>query len=106
MRAIFYILYVWLPAFAAVFSVVGSALISWRHRGVVHGCLSLIASLLVVGALITLYRIFYLDEHQAAVIVVFGREHLNYMPHFAIFGAFIIFATQGFYVLSLKTDAA
>jgi len=105
MRTFVYILYIWMPVLVAVGSVVGSGIISWRHRGVIHFCLSLIVTGLVVGALFYFYRMFYLDERAAGVVVIFGREHFNFMPHFAIYGAFSIFASQGFYVLSNKTDA-
>ena len=106
MRTFLYILYIWMPVLVAIGSVVGSGLVSWRYRGVIHVCLSLIVAVLVVGALFYFYRIFYLDEREAGVIVIFGREHLNFIPYFAIVGAFIIFAAQGFYVLRDKTDAA
>ncbi len=106
MRAIIhyiYALYGWLPALIAIVSAVGSGLVAWRQRSLVHACLTLVVCLLSCWALFTLYRIFFLDE--ANLVVISGRVYRNYLPHFAIFVAFTIFACQGFYSLCVSSDA-
>ena len=106
MRTFLYIIYIWIPVLVAIGSVTGSGLISWRHRGVINVCLSLITALIVCGALFYFYRIFYLNDHEAGIVVIFGHTHLNFIPHFAIFGAFAVFAAQAFYFLPNSGDDA
>jgi len=63
-------------------------------------------ALIVGGALFYFYRIFYLNEREAGNVVMFGRAHLNFIPHFAIFAAFAILTAQAFYVRPSARDDA
>ena len=78
MQIIFHIMYGWFPVLLAIGSARGSGFISFRHRNIIHLCSSIIVGLLAVWALVTLYKMICLDEHEVQVVVIFGKGHLNF----------------------------
>jgi len=92
MQTIIQLLYGWIPVILAVGSFVGSALVSWKIRSLVHCFLSGIIFIAVFSAVFMLYRIFYLDARA------------SYLPHFIIVAAFAVFAAQGFSYFSHRHD--
>ena|GEM_PF-4432654 len=81
MQIIFYIMYGWFPVLLAIGSALGSGFISFRHRKIIHLCSSIIVGLLAVWALVTLYRMICLDEHERSRWWLFLENGISMFFH-------------------------
>lgn len=99
-------IYIWFPTLIGIVSVIGSSLISWRQRSLVHGGLSLGVFACVFWSLFTLYRMFGIPEDRIGFVVFMGRVQVNFVPYLVTLVAFGIFYAQVNSALKQRVNAA